>query len=91
MPVTIATAEVAEQLRQLAAEQAGLEPADITLECHLQNDLNLDSLDQVEFAMGIEETFDITIPDEQAQQVRTVAHAVELVKRLLRQARPAQT
>eukprot|EP01084_Bolivina_argentea_P018963 35286_1 len=46
---------------------------------HLQNDLGLDSLDQVEFGLAIEDEFDIEIPDEEAEQIVTVGDAVDLI------------
>lgn len=85
MHTTMTSTGIADLIRQLAAEQAGLDPRDITLTCHLQNDLNLDSLDQVEFAMAIEDALGITIPDESAQEVRTVGQAVEMVEGILRE------
>jgi len=81
-----ADAELAARVRELTAEHAGLEPAEISLACHLQNDLSLDSLDQIELAMAFEQAFGVTIEDRQIQQVRTVGQAVELVQSLRRQA-----
>lgn len=46
---------------------------------HLYNDLQLDSLDQVEFGLALEDEFDIEIPDEEAEQVVTIGDAVELI------------
>jgi acyl carrier protein len=46
---------------------------------HLYNDLQLDSLDQVEFGLALEDEFDIEIPDEEAEQIVTVGDAVELI------------
>ena len=51
----------------------------ITENSHLQNDLGLDSLDQVEFGLALEDEFDIDIPDEEAEQIVTFGDAVELI------------
>mmetsp|Transcript_4308 Transcript_4308/g.3772 ORF Transcript_4308/g.3772 Transcript_4308/m.3772 type:complete len:191 (-) Transcript_4308:575-1147(-) len=51
----------------------------IAHQTHLYNDLGLDSLDQVEFGLGLEEEFDIEIPDEEAEQIVTIGDAVELI------------
>ena len=51
----------------------------ITEDSHLQNDLGLDSLDQVEFGLAVEDEFDIEIPDEDAEQIVTLGDAVELI------------
>eukprot|EP01083_Nonionella_stella_P024188 66858_1 len=46
---------------------------------HLQNDLGLDSLDQVEFGLAVEDEFDVEIPDDEAEQIVTIGDAVELI------------
>ncbi len=51
----------------------------ITENTHLANDLGLDSLDQVEFGLAVEDEFDVEIPDEEADQIVTVGDAVELI------------
>jgi len=60
-------------------ERAQTQGKVITEDTHLANDLGLDSLDLVEFGLGIEDEFDIEIPDEQAEQIVTVGDAVELI------------
>ena len=51
----------------------------ITEDSHLHNDLGLDSLDQVEFGLAVEDEFDVEIPDEDAEQIVTLGDAVELI------------
>ena len=79
MPTTMTREAVGAKLCQLAAEQGAVSPADVTLDTHLFNDLNFDSLDAVEFVMRIEEEFDVSISDEQSEDVRTVRQALELL------------
>lgn len=79
---------VADRLRRLAAEQTHLEPDEITLESHLQNDLRFDSLDHIDYAAAVEEEYDIRISDKQVQQVRNIGQMVETVLRLLRRRQP---
>jgi len=60
-------------------KRANTDGKTITEDTHLANDLGLDSLDQVEFGLALEDEFDIEIPDEEAEQVVTVGDAVELI------------
>jgi len=68
-----------EKVKAIVAEQLGVEEADITLETSF-DDLNADSLDVVELIMALEEEFDIEIPDEDAEKIKTVGDAVEYIK-----------
>lgn len=68
---------------RLAADQAGVEPAAVSLDSHFIQDLNYDSLDQVEFIMTAEDAFQVDIPDEMAEKVRTVRDACEMLTTLL--------
>ncbi len=71
--------DVIARLCQLAAEQAGVDASGVTSDTHLFNDLNYDSLDVVEFTMTIEDAFDVNIPDDAADGVKTVGHAADLL------------
>lgn len=68
-----------EKVKGIVAEQLGVETADIALETSF-DDLNADSLDVVELIMALEEEFDIEIPDEDAEKIKTVGDAVEYIK-----------
>ena len=68
-----------EKVKAIVAEQLGVDEADITLETSF-DDLNADSLDVVELIMALEEEFDIEIPDEDAEKIKTVGDAVEYIK-----------
>jgi len=60
-------------------ERAKSKGVSLTEDTHLANDLGLDSLDQVEFGLALEDEFDIEIPDEEAEQIVTLGDAVELI------------
>lgn len=60
------------QIRQLVAEQLGVEHNQITPQASILDDLGADSLDVVELVMAIEESFDIEIPDEAIETMRTI-------------------
>lgn len=62
----------AAQIRQLVAEQLGVEQNQITPQASILDDLGADSLDVVELVMAIEESFDIEIPDEAIETMRTI-------------------
>lgn len=72
--------ELFAKMKEVIAEQLGVEEAEITEEASFQDDLNADSLDIVELVMALEETFDIKIPDEEAENIKTVADAIAFVE-----------
>lgn len=69
-----------ERVCEVLADQLGLEENEIKPESRLKEDLGADSLDMVELIMAMEEEFNVDIPDEEAQNIRTVADAVDYVE-----------
>ncbi len=69
-----------EKLQQIIAEVLNVEADEITMETTFIDDLGADSLDVFQIIMGIEEEFDIEIPNEAAESIVTVADAVEQIK-----------
>jgi acyl carrier protein len=61
-------------------DQLGVDAAEVTPEASFIEDLGADSLDTVELVMALEEEFGIEIPDEEAEKIMTVKHAVEYIK-----------
>ena len=72
-----------EKLQEIIAEVLNLEPYDITMEATFVDDLGADSLDIFQIIMGIEEAFDIEIPNDAAEQIVTVGDAAEQIKNAL--------
>ena len=72
-----------EKLQQIIAEVLNVEPDEITMGTTFVDDLGADSLDVFQIIMGIEEEFDIEIPNEAAESIVTVADAVEQIKNAL--------
>lgn len=72
-----------EKLQQIIAEVLNVEPDEITMDTTFVDDLGADSLDVFQIIMGIEEEFDIEIPNEAAEAIVTVADAVEQIKSAL--------
>jgi acyl carrier protein len=70
-----------DRIREIIAEQLSVEDIEkITLETSLTNDLEADSLDAVEIIMALEEEYDIEIPDEVAEEFKTVGDIVKCVE-----------
>lgn len=72
-----------EKLQLIIAEVLNIEAEDITLNSTFVDDLGADSLDVFQIVMGIEEEFDIEIPQEMVEQIISVGDAVEQVKNAL--------
>jgi acyl carrier protein len=66
-------------LREVAVEILSVEPDQVTESARFKEDLDADSLDLVELVMGLEERFDISVPEEELEGVTTVGQAVDLV------------
>ena len=72
-----------EKLQGIIAEVLNIEPEEVTMADTFVDDLGADSLDIFQIIMGIEEEFDIEIPNEAAEQIVTVGDAVEQIKNAL--------
>jgi acyl carrier protein len=70
---------VAERVIEIISAQMGVGKDQVTPETSFVNDLGADSLDTVELVMELEEEFDITIPDEDAEQIQTVGQAIDYI------------
>ena len=68
--------EIAERVKQIIVEKLGVEESEVTTEASSTNDLGADSLDTVELIMEFEKEFNISIPDDQAENIGTVGQAV---------------
>lgn len=71
---------VAQKVKELVAQQLGVNEEQVTEEASFKDDLGADSLDIVELVMAFEEEFEIDIPDEDAEKVTTVGHAVSYIE-----------
>ncbi|MBQ9700684.1 MAG: acyl carrier protein [Lachnospiraceae bacterium] len=69
-----------EKLQGIIAEVLNIDASEVTMEATFVDDLGADSLDIFQIVMGIEEEFDIEIPNEAAEKIVTVADAVEQIK-----------
>lgn len=73
-------AEIAEKVKQIIVDKLGVDDSEVTMEASFTNDLGADSLDTVELIMEFEKEFDVSIPDEQAENIQTVGQAVEYLE-----------
>jgi acyl carrier protein len=71
---------IEQRVKKIIAEQLGVNEAEIKNESSFVDDLGADSLDTVELVMALEEEFDTEIPDEDAEKINTVQHAIDYVK-----------
>ncbi|MCX7823516.1 MAG: acyl carrier protein [Syntrophobacterales bacterium] len=68
---------------EIIADKLGIEKETITPEAHVIDDLGADSLDVVEMVMALEEVFDIEIPDEDAEKIRTVQDIFDYIDKVV--------
>jgi acyl carrier protein len=76
-------AAVEEKVKKIICDQLNVPEEEVVLDASFVDDLGADSLDQVELIMAIEEEFDISIPDEDAEKIRTVQDAVSYIKKAI--------
>lgn len=69
-----------DKLREVIADVLNVDPNEITMETTFMEDLGADSLDVFQIIMGIEEAFEIEIPADKAEQIKTVGEAVDLIR-----------
>lgn len=74
---------ILEKITNILVEQLGSDADEITMESNFTDDLNADSLDIVELVMAMEQEFGMSIPDEEAEKIKTVGDAVEFIKKNL--------
>ena len=72
-----------EKLKKIIAEVLNVDEEEITMETTFVDDLGADSLDVFQIIMGLEEEFDLEIPNEEAEKIVTVGDAVEQIKNAL--------
>lgn len=71
---------IEERVKKIVAEQLGVKEDDIQNSASFVEDLGADSLDTVELVMALEEEFETEIPDEDAENITTVQHAIDYIE-----------
>jgi len=72
---------IEDKVKQIIIEQLGVEEGEVTPKASFVDDLGADSLDRVEMIMAFEEAFDLEIPDEQAETIKSVQDAVDYIEK----------
>lgn len=71
---------VFDKVKSIIVDQLGVEADEVKIEASFVEDLGADSLDIVELVMALEEEFDMEIPDEDAEKIKTVGDAVKYIE-----------
>ncbi|MDO4945427.1 MAG: acyl carrier protein [Ruminococcus sp.] len=71
---------VLDKIREIIVDQLDVEEDKVVPEASIQDDLGADSLDVVDLVMSIEESFDIEIPDEEVENIKTVGDIVKFIE-----------
>ena len=69
-----------DKIKTIITEQLGVSPEKVTPQASFVDDLGADSLDTVELIMALEEEFEIEIPDEEAQKIKTVGDTIKYIE-----------
>ena len=69
-----------DKIKTIVAEQLGVDESQVTEDVSFIDDLGADSLDTVELIMAFEEAFDVEIPDEDAQKIKTVKDVIDYIE-----------
>ncbi len=72
---------IIEKLKGIIAEQLGVDEDEVTAEANIQDDLGADSLDIVDLITTIEDEFDLSIPDEAVEEIKTVGDIANYIEK----------
>jgi len=72
--------DIASKVKGIIVEKLGVDESEVTPEASFTNDLGADSLDTVELIMELEKEFNVSIPDEQAENITTVGQAISYLE-----------
>ena len=75
--------DVTDKIKKIICEQLDVPEEDVVPKASFVDDLGADSLDQVELIMAMEEEFDVSIPDEDAENIGTVQDAIDYVQKAI--------
>lgn len=78
-------ANIEERVREIIIDQLGVTEEEVKTEASFIDDLGADSLDTAELVMAFEQEFGISIPDEEAEKIKTVGQAIDHVKKAVKE------
>ena len=73
--------DIATKVVEIVSEQMSVDKGEISRPTSFVNDLNADSLDTVELVMELEDEFDLSIPDDEAEKLKTVGEAIDYIQK----------
>ena len=76
----MATTAIADKVKEIIVNKLGVDESEVVRDANFTNDLGADSLDTVELIMEFEKEFNVTIPDERAEQIQTVGQAIDYLE-----------
>ena len=76
--------DITSRVKAIIADKLDVEETEVTPEASFTNDLGADSLDTVELIMEFEKEFNIQIPDDQAEKIQTVCHAIAYIEEVIK-------
>lgn len=76
--------EIQQKITSILTEKLGIAESEITPDANFVKDLGIDSLDYAELVMDFEQTFDIKIPDDDADKMQTIGQAVKYIEAKIR-------
>ncbi|MFT3950486.1 MAG: acyl carrier protein [Oscillospiraceae bacterium] len=71
---------VFDKVKDIIVEQLGVDAENVTMEASITEDLGADSLDVVDLVMSIEEEFDVEIPEDEVENIKTVGNIVKFIE-----------
>jgi acyl carrier protein len=72
---------ITERVTKIIVKNLAVEESELTMESHFLNDLGADSIDLVELIMEFENEFNVSIPDEAAEEIKTVGDAIKYLEK----------
>jgi len=76
--------DIASRVKAIIVDKLGVDETEVVPEASFTNDLGADSLDTVELIMEFEKEFNIQIPDDQAEKIQTVGHAIAYIEEVIK-------
>lgn len=73
--------DIASRVKAIIVDKLGVQEGEVTVEASFTNDLGADSLDTVELIMEFEKEFNVSIPDDQAENIQTVGQAIDYLEK----------
>ncbi|MFT5645450.1 MAG: acyl carrier protein [Aureispira sp.] len=74
---------ITDRVSKIIADKLVIDSSEVTAEANFKQDLGADSIDLVELIMEFEREFELSIPDEKAEEIQTVGNAIEFLEKAI--------